>query len=206
MFTGIISHMGQISARDDIDGGAMFWIGVPVGFLSDVVLGDSIAVNGACLTVAKLDGACYRVEVSHETMAKTTASTWQIGSRVNLEKAMRLSDRLGGHLVAGHVDGVGVVADLVRLDSGWQVAVTLSQDLMRYTAPKGSITLDGVSLTTNAVDMARSQVHLTIIEHTRTHTTIKYWQVGRRVNVEVDLLARYMAQLMDTRAWLEIKE
>lgn len=206
MFTGIISHMGQISARDDIDGGAMFWIGVPVGFLSDVVLGDSIAVNGACLTVAELDGACYRVEVSHETMAKTTASTWQIGSRVNLEKAMRLSDRLGGHLVAGHVDGVGVVADLVRLDSGWQVAVTLSQDLMRYTAPKGSITLDGVSLTTNAVDMARAQVHLTIIEHTRRHTTIKYWQVGRRVNVEVDLLARYMAQLMDTRAWLEIKE
>ena len=193
MFTGIIQAIGRIqtlqkrcaAARMSVDSGALD--------LSDVKLGDSIAVSGACLTVTDFAPGRFAVDVSPETLACTALGALAIGSPVNLEKALRLSDRLGGHLVSGHVDGVGtVVARETRAEFVF-FRVRPPPALTRYIATKGSICVDGVSLTVNAA--AGDEFELLIIPHTLTETTLNALHVGSTVNLEVDLIARYLEQL-----------
>ncbi len=160
--------------------------------LSDVRVGDSIAVNGCCLTVVELEPAAFRVDVSQETLECTTG--FEAGARVNLEKALRLSDRLGGHLVSGHVDGRGEVARKDQVGDSWLLEVRISAELAKYVARKGSITVNGVSLTVNQVERDRFEVNL--IPHTLEVTNLKDLRPGMPVNVEVDMLARYLERLL----------
>lgn len=195
MFTGIIQDVGEIRA---IGAGANGERRVTVGTagldLSRCVTGDSIAVAGVCLTVIELEPDAFTAEVSRETLAVTTAGQWQAGRRVNLEPALRVGDALGGHIVSGHVDGL---AELLALqpDAGsvrmqWRVPAPLA----RYIARKGSVTLDGVSLTVNAVQGAQFDVN--IIPHTQAVTTLGALQPGASANIEVDLMARYAERLL----------
>lgn len=193
MFTGIVQAVGKITAstprgqdvRLTIDAGALD--------LSDVQLGDSIAANGVCLTVIGLGPHSYEVDVSAETLRCTVG--FELGSEVNLEKALRLADRLGGHLVSGHVDGVGSVTRLEPAGDCFLLEVEAPSELAKYIAPKGSITINGVSLTVNQVNGSRFAVNL--IPHTLEVTTLKHVQPGSRVNLEVDLLARYAERLLN---------
>lgn len=196
MFTGIIQNQGIIKAITPMGGDIRLTIYAPQLDFTDVALGDSIALNGICLTVVALDGTSYAVDVSRETMDKTALTTWQVGDSVNLEKAMLPTTRFGGHIVAGHVDGVGVIQTVKKDARSIYVEVKISDTLMKYTADKGSITVDGISLTTNAIRPADSLVCLNIIPHSAKVTNIdRHWQVGSLVNIEVDLLARYLERL-----------
>ena len=162
--------------------------------LDDVAIGDSIAVSGVCLTVVALHDCAFEVDVSDETLS--CVAGFQTGDAVNLEKALRLSDRLGGHLVSGHVDGVGCVQRLEAIGDSRLLAVTVPAALARYIARKGSIAVDGVSLTVNEV--SADTFYANLIPHTLTHTNFESTRTGRRVNVEVDLIARYCEQLLAT--------
>ena len=204
MFTGIIQAVGHIvsvtplagaDARVVIDAGALD--------LADVALGDSIAANGVCLTVVALDTPRYSVDVSGETFACTTG--FPAGGRVNLEKALRLSDRLGGHLVSGHVDGVGEVLALTRIGESHRFDIRAPESLARYLAAKGSIAVNGVSLTVNTVNDAVDgrDFSINLIPHTLEHTTLGDLEPGSRVNLEADMLARYADRLM---AYIEKKD
>jgi riboflavin synthase len=194
MFTGIIESVGVIArierrggdVRLDVDGGSLG--------LDDVKLGDSISVSGVCLTAIAIESGMFAVDVSVETLARTTLGALRAGDPVNLEKAMRLSDRLGGHLVAGHIDGVGRVISIEPDARSQRWLFEVPPALARYLAPKGSICIDGVSLTVNEVDRARLGVNL--IPHTIDVTTFKARRAGDAVNIEVDLLARYVEQLL----------
>jgi riboflavin synthase len=199
MFTGLIEGVGTLAAREDrggdarlrIDVGSLPWLG---GGAGDVILGESIAVNGACMTVVEFDAESFAFDASTESLALTTLGRLPIGARVNLERAMRASDRLGGHLVTGHVDGIGQVLD-IREDARaqrWRIAAP--PELMRYIARKGSICVDGVSLTVNAVDEAGFEVAL--IPHTVAHTAFAATRAGDVVNLEIDLVARYVERLL----------
>lgn len=197
MFTGIIEATGKIGAITPVGGDIRLTIFAPNLDFGDVKLGDSIASNGICLTVVALDGVSYAVDVSRETMDKTALTTWQVGDTVNLEKAMLPTTRFGGHIVAGHIDGVGVVQKIAKDARSIYVEIKLSDELMKYTADKGSITVDGISLTTNAIRPFDNVVCLNIIPHTAQVTNIdKHWRVGGLVNIEVDLLARYLERLL----------
>jgi riboflavin synthase len=195
MFTGIIGDLGTMAARD----GGRFTI--RCGYAAEsVALGASIACDGACLTAiavaAEPGGGCaFTVDVSNETRARTTLDEWQPGRRVNLERALRAGEELGGHLVAGHVDGVGRIVDMRGDGESRRVTIEAPADLARYIAPKGSVALDGISLTVNEV--AGDRFGITIIPHTLTHTTMGARKPGDRVNLEVDLIARYVARLVD---------
>jgi riboflavin synthase len=195
MFTGIVSDLGTVAARD----GGRFIIrcGHPA---ESIALGASIACDGACLTAtavaAEQGGGCaFTVDVSNETLARTTLDEWQPGRRVNLERALKAGEELGGHLVAGHVDGVGRIADMREDGLSRRFTIEAPAELARYIAPKGSVALDGISLTVNAV--AGDRFGINIIPHTLTHTTLDARKPGDRVNLEVDLIARYVARLME---------
>jgi riboflavin synthase len=194
MFTGIIQATGRI-ARTESRGGDMR-LAITTGKLdlSDVQLGDSIAVNGVCLTAVELPGDGFVADVSRESLSLTTLGGLKTGSAVNLEKALTLATRLGGHLVSGHVDGIGAVIE--RHDDARSVRFTIEApaELARYIAHKGSITVDGTSLTVNAVDGARFE--LNIVPHTLSETIMGDYQSGTRVNLEVDLVARYLERLL----------
>ena len=192
MFTGIIAAVGEISRVQSAKGGLRLAIDAGELGLRDVAVGDSIAVNGACLTVVKRGKKGFSVEVSRETL-RCTAGLDKSGE-VNLEKALRLSDRLDGHLVLGHVDGVGKVVRFEAAGKSRLLGVRAPADLARYIARKGSITVHGVSLTVNAVKGAEFEVNL--IPHTLAATTLKDLQTGDRVNLEVDPLARYAERLL----------
>lgn len=192
MFSGIVTDVGVISRAEDRDGGLRLTVTTSALGLDDVQLGDSIAVNGVCLTVIALEGKSFVVEVSRETLNCTTGLE-QPGGRVNLEKALRLSDRLGGHLVSGHVDGVGEVVAFVDLGESWRLSVRAPQALAKYIAMKGSITINGVSLTINRVAGCEFEVNL--IPHTLSVTTLGDLQAGARVNLEIDLIARYVERM-----------
>jgi riboflavin synthase len=193
MFTGIIQAVGTIRALTRGANALRMTVNAGALDLSDVNLGDSIAVSGPCLTVTSLVGDGFTVDVSPETLAHTTLGGLSPGSRVNLEKALALSDRLGGHLVSGHVDGVGqVVARDTRGDYEF-FRISTPPNLLRYIAHKGSISVEGVSLTVNAV--AGDQFELLLIPHTLTATTLGALGVGSAVNLEVDLIARYLERL-----------
>ena len=193
MFTGIVAAMGSVRSAEATDKGARVTIAAGGLDLSDVQLGDSIAVDGCCLTVVALTAGAFAVDVSQETMDCTAG--FAPGRTVNLEKALRLADRLGGHLVSGHVDGVGEVIRFQPVGESWLLEAAVPQALSRYLARKGSVTLNGVSLTVNRVDGARFEVNL--IPHTLAVTNLRALQPGSRVNVEVDLVARYVERLLE---------
>ena len=194
MFTGIIESLGKIESIEDKGGDARFWIQTGKMDMSGVQLGDSIAMNGVCLTAIELREDAYCADVSGETLTLTSLKQLKEGSTVNLEKALTLQTRLGGHMVSGHVDGLGTVID--RYDDGRSVRFIIEtpKSLAKYVAMKGSITVDGVSLTVNKVDGC--QFELNIVPHTLQETIMGSYQSGSEVNLEVDLVARYLERLM----------
>ncbi len=194
MFTGIIEAIGSIRAMTPKGGDVRVHVVTGKLDLSDVRLGDSIAVNGICLTAVELPGDGFWADVSRETLTRTAFVDLRAGSRVNLEKALTPTSRLGGHLVSGHVDGVGEIVSRADNARAIQFRVRAPRELARYIAFKGSITVDGTSLTVNAVDGA--EFELTIVPHTLQETIMADYQAGRRVNLEVDLLARYLERLL----------
>ncbi len=197
MFTGIIQATGELLESRPMGGDCRLRIGVGDWDLSDVHIGDSIAVNGCCLTAVHLEAHAFAADVSTETLARTTLGAVKQGDRVNLERALTLSTPLGGHLVSGHVDGTGVV--VARTPAGrsecWRFEAP--QALARYIAEKGSITIEGISLTVNRVDGALFDVN--IVPHTAAVTTLGQYQPGQAVNLEVDLMARYLERLLQGR-------
>lgn len=194
MFTGIVQAVGHVVAAEPKGGDLRLQINTGQLDLADVSLGDSIATNGVCLTVVALPGDGYVADVSSESLALTTIGEWQVGSPVNLERALTLATPLGGHLVSGHVDGIGEVLER-RSDarSEW-FRLRAPAELAKYIAHKGSITVDGTSLTVNRVDGVTFD--LTIVPHTLSHTVFCSYQPGTMVNLEVDLVARYLERLL----------
>ncbi len=198
MFSGIVAAMGTLLERSAQGGGYRLRIAVGALDLRDVSIGDSIAVNGCCLTVVEQEADSFRADVSNETLRCTTLGSMEAGRRVNLEKSMRLGDRLGGHLVSGHVDGIGTL--LRRENDGDSLRLTLRapDSLARYIARKGCICIDGASLTVNEVNGTDFSVN--IIPHTRAETIIGHYREGQQVNLEADLLARYLERLLQAGA------
>ncbi|MBZ6379141.1 riboflavin synthase [Pacificimonas flava] len=195
MFTGIITDIGTVRRRED-RGDLRLWIETAYD-LSDVDMGASIACSGACLTVvAKEDGA-FAVDVSAETVSKTVGAHWHDGARLNLERALKIGDELGGHIVTGHVDAVGKLVSKERIGDSHEVWIEVPRDLAPFLAPKGSVTLDGASLTVNRVedDQDRVRFSYNLIPHTADLTTHGAKQVGDEVNVEIDTLARYLHRM-----------
>lgn len=193
MFTGIIQGIGIVARIDPRGGDLRIFIETQQMDLSDVAIGDSIAVSGACLTAVERNDATFAVDVSNETLSLTTLGSLRAGDAVNLEKALRLSDRLGGHLVAGHVDGVGRIVSIEPDARSQRWTIEAPPALARYTATKGSICVDGISLTVNDIENARFSVNL--IPHTIEATTFSRRKVGNAVNLEVDMMARYAERL-----------
>lgn len=193
MFTGIIAAVGRIVVSTPASGGLKLGIETGDRFLDDVAIGDSIAVNGVCLTMVGKAGKIFEADVSRETLECTTG--FATGMRVNLEKALRLCDRLGGHLVSGHVDGIGSAVRCETAGDSRLVTIALPAELAKYVARKGSIAVNGVSLTVNAVN--RSEFSVNLIPHTLQATSLRDLEVGDKVNVEVDLLARYAERLLE---------
>ena len=196
MFTGIIEQVGQIARTTDNEGNLTVTI-QPARMWADVELGESIAVNGTCLTVTTWDAAGFTVDLSRETLAKT-APHWREGTKVNLERAMTAHARFGGHVVSGHVDGVGTVLRVDAQPGAYTMTVRAAPHLARYLVPKGSVAIDGVSLTVNEVDAESFGVN--IIPHTAAVTSFGTLQPGDAVNIEIDTLARYVARLLEFRA------
>lgn len=194
MFTGIVEAVGAIVAIEPKGGDLRLRIRSNGLDLGDVQLGDSIATNGVCLTVVGLPGDGYWADVSVETMNFTTISQWRVGSKVNLEKALTPQTRLGGHMVSGHVDGVGEVISRHPDGRSERFRLRAPAELARYIAHKGSITIDGTSLTVNAVDGA--EFELNIVPHTLDKTVIGTYKPGTQVNLEVDVIARYLERLL----------
>lgn len=196
MFSGIIADVGIIKSVEDRNGGLNICIATKELGMEDVKPGDSIAVNGVCLTVVRVDGRHFNVNVSRETLNCTVGLEKQ-GAHVNLEKALRLDDRLGGNLVSGHVDGVGEVVEFTDLEESWKLGLCVPQSLEKYLVTKGSITINGVSLTVNRVEGDVCSMNL--IPYTLGATTLQELFVGAKVNVETDMIARYVERLMLTR-------
>ena len=194
MFTGIISAIGDIADLEQRGGDVRLTIRTGNLSLADVQLGDSIACNGACLTAVELTGEGFIADVSVESLNLTTIGNWKNGSRINLEKAMQASDRFGGHIVSGHVDGIGEVVSLHEDARSWRFRIRAPRELAKYIAHKGSITVDGTSLTINKVD--GSEFELNIVPHTMTHTVMGDYALGTKLNLEVDLVARYLERLL----------
>ena len=203
MFTGIITAVGKIKSATPVGDGLQLQIEVPAHYLDDVALGDSIAIQGACMTATKIEGNTFSLDISRESLNKTVGLD-AVGP-VNLEKAMRLNDRLGGHLVSGHVDGMGKVTDFAAVAQdaygSWLLRIEAPKELAAFLAYKGSIVVNGVSLTVNKTeDLANvCVVDINIIPHTLQNTTLGNLKQGDPVNLEVDLIARYVARMLETQ-------
>ena len=193
MFTGIIQAVGTVAAVAQRGEDARLAISAGGLDMSDVGLGDSIACNGVCLTVVEIDPAGFSVDVSAETFRCTMG--FAAGTAVNLEKAMRLSDRLGGHLVSGHIDGTGTVTRFAPVGDSWELAVRAPQALIPFIAPKGSIAVNGVSLTVNRV--TDDEFSINLIPHTLTHTNLADLRAHSQVNLEADMMARYAERILN---------
>jgi len=196
MFTGIIEEMGAVTIVEKTRSGRRVAI-LAQTVLKDLKVGDSVAVNGVCLTVVARDETAFRADLSLETLTVTTFDSLTVGDPVNLERAMRLGDRLGGHLVAGHVDGIGVICARDQEADALQMTLEAPRDILRYCVQKGSITIDGISLTVNAVTDRRFRV--TIIPHTAKITTLGMKHIGETVNLETDIIGRYIERLFPGR-------
>ena len=196
MFTGIITDIGELAARE---GGRL---AIRCAYAPEsIAIGASISCDGACLTATEVarvgSGSLFKVDVSNETLSKTTLGEWRPGQRINLERALKAGDELGGHIVAGHVDGVARIVTIRPDGQSQRLTVEAPRDLARFIASKGSVALDGISLTVNEVDQDRFGIN--IIPHTLTHTTLGGKKPGDRVNLEVDVFARYVARAMELR-------
>jgi riboflavin synthase len=203
MFTGIITGVGRIAAVHDLgrslDHGKRLEISTPAHYLDDVGLGDSIALNGACMTVTSFNTTqnLFTIDISAESLAKT-AGLNLIGTVLNLEKALRANDRLGGHIVSGHVDGMGVVSQFEQIGESWLLQVLAPLSLAKYLAYKGSITVNGVSLTVNQVEDASKGclISINLIPHTIENTALGHLKTGSAVNLEIDTVARYVERML----------
>ncbi len=203
MFTGIITGVGRIAAVHDLgrslDHGKRLEISTPAHYLDDVGLGESIALNGACMTVTSFNTTqnLFTIDISAESLAKT-AGLNLIGTVLNLEKALRANDRLGGHIVSGHVDGMGVVSQFEQIGESWLLQVLAPPSLAKYLAYKGSITVNGVSLTVNQVEDASKGclVSINLIPHTIENTALGHLKTGSAVNLEIDTVARYVERML----------
>ncbi|MFD1437320.1 MULTISPECIES: riboflavin synthase [Acinetobacter Taxon 24] len=203
MFTGIIESLGKVESLQSVGGDVRLRIGTSLD-MSDVHLGDSIATNGICLTVIEWGENWYAADVSRESLNRTTLGTWKVGQRVNVEKAMLPTTRFGGHIVSGHVDAVGEIT-VVREDArSIYYEVTAPAEIAKYLAEKGSVTVDGISLTIN--HLRGNVISLNLIPHTAERTNIGTWKTGAKVNLEVDVLARYIERLMLGDKAAETKE
>lgn len=194
MFTGIIEATGTIAAKQAKQGDCLLEISSTELDMSDVNLGDSIAVNGVCLTVIKFTDTGFTADVSAETLARSCFKNSRVGDRVNLEKALLANSRLGGHLVSGHVDGIGEVTQRYQDARSWRFHIKAPDDIAHYIAEKGSITIDGISLTVNSI--SGSEFGVNIVPHTIKSTSMGDFKVGTQVNLEVDLIARYLERLL----------
>ncbi|MEY3379943.1 MAG: Riboflavin synthase [Pseudomonadota bacterium] len=209
MFTGIITAVGRIVAIHDLGSslshGKRLTLQCPEGYLDDVGLGDSIALNGACMTVTSLDAARHQfdIDISAESLACT--SGLDSPGPVNLEKALRAVDRLGGHIVSGHVDGIGKVSHFAQVGESWELRILAPQSLAKYLAYKGSITVNGVSLTVNRVHDQPDgcEVSINLIPHTVDHTSLGSLQAGSAVNLEIDTVARYVERMLSSSVLTE---
>jgi riboflavin synthase len=213
MFTGIITGVGRIAdllaLGSSLDHGKRLTIEAPAGYLDDVGLGDSIALNGACMTVTTLDlpRQCFTIDISVESLARTTGLATP-GTRVNLEKALRAHDRLGGHIVSGHVDGIGTVTRFAQVGESWELRVMAPIELGKYLAYKGSITVNGVSLTVNSVaDSAQGcEFSINLIPHTVENTALGQLAAGSPVNLEIDTVARYVERMLSATSLTNNKD
>jgi riboflavin synthase len=207
MFTGIITGVGRIAdllaLGSSLNHGKRLTIEAPAGYLDDVGLGDSIALNGACMTVTSLDlpRHSFTIDISAESLARTTGLA-TTGTRVNLEKALRAHDRLGGHIVSGHVDGIGSVTRFAQVGESWELCVLAPPELGKYLAYKGSITVNGVSLTVNRVsDSAQGcSFSINLIPHTVENTALGQLTEGSPINLEIDTVARYVERMLSAPA------
>jgi riboflavin synthase len=202
MFTGIVTDIGEITSLKQVAQGQLHRLRIACAYdQATIADGASIACNGVCLTVVASgvanDKTWFDVDTAAETLSMTTAKDWAVGTRLNLERALKIGDELGGHIVAGHADGVAKIAGRDDLPDMARFTLSTARELARFIAPKGSITLDGVSLTVNTVDDVAFSV--LIIPHTLGVTTLSGWRVGSEVNIEVDLMARYAARLTEMK-------
>lgn len=197
MFTGIIEAVGSIAAITPKGEDVTIKVNSQQLDMADVKLGDSIATNGVCLTVISMTNTTYSADLSLETLKKTGFSHYKVGDPVNLEKAMLATSRFGGHIVSGHVDGVGEIVERNHVGRAIEFWINHPHALSKYIAEKGSITVDGISLTVN--DLRKDAFKLTIVPHTSAETTIDSFQVGRKVNLEVDVMARYIERLLTVK-------
>ena len=194
MFTGIISAIGRI---DDIQKPGDWRLKITTPWdCAKIDLGASIACSGVCLTVIERDADWFAVEVSAESLSRTTIGTWQAGTQINLERALRLGDELGGHIVSGHVDGLAIIDQITRSGDSHELKISVPDALSKFIAEKGSVSLDGISLTVNAIEGSRFGVN--IIDHTWGHTTLGHATIGQHLNLEIDLLARYVSRLISS--------
>ncbi|ESK38415.1 riboflavin synthase, alpha subunit [Acinetobacter nectaris CIP 110549] len=193
MFTGIIESVGQVKSLQSVGGDIRLTVGTDID-MSDVHLGDSIATNGICLTVTAWGDNWYSADVSRESLDRTTLGRWKVGQPLNIEKAMLPTTRFGGHIVSGHVDAMGEITQMRHDARSLYFEVTAPKEIAKYLAEKGSITVDGISLTINHLNGC--VLSLNLIPHTAERTNISTWQVGTAVNLEVDILARYMERLL----------
>ena len=194
MFTGIITAIGQIEELKDTGDR---WLKITTPWACDKIdLGASIACSGVCLTVVERADNWFAVEVSAESLSRTTIGGWQKGSQINLERALRLGDELGGHIVSGHVDGLASIEAITPIGDSHKLNIRVPEDVSKFIAKKGSVTLDGVSLTVNEVEGSCFAVN--IIDHTWTHTTLGHATIGQQLNLEIDMLARYVSRLISS--------
>ena len=202
MFTGIVSAVGRIDTVRELGASALHGkrleIVCPAGFLDDLAPGDSVALNGACMTATDIDRLAGRLRVDISLASLQRSTGLGLCGSVNLEKALRANDRLGGHMVSGHVDGVGSVSHFAQVGESWELRILCPAELSRYLALKGSLTINGVSLTLNRVsDLASGcEVSINLIPHTLQHTTLGLLAPGARVNLEIDLIARYVERML----------
>ena len=194
MFTGIIETVGEVVAKELREGDVKLTLKADESYLEAVMLGDSIACNGVCLTVVDRTSNQFMLDVSVETLSLTTIGDWDVGSKVNLEQAMIASSRFGGHIVSGHIDRIGEIIDIAEDARSWRMTVRVPKNIRQYIAKKGSICVDGVSLTINSVE--DSEFSVNIVPHTLSHTIIGDYKLNQKVNIEIDTIARYVERLV----------
>ena len=194
MFTGIIETVGEVVAKELREGDVKLTLKADESYLEAVMLGDSIACNGVCLTVVDRTSNQFMLDVSVETLSLTTIGDWDVGSKVNLEQAMIASSRFGGHIVSGHIDRIGEIIDIAEDARSWRMTVRVPKNIRQYIAKKGSICVDGVSLTINSVE--DSEFSVNIVPHTLSHTIIGDYKLNQKVNLEIDTIARYVERLV----------